>query len=291
MGSIANSLELTKTSWSVLRSEKQLTVIPLVSAVCSGVVMAAMGVGIFLTIRKVPATAASSTQHTTQTGSYQATPATYVVGVIGGILLSIIVTYFSAVLVSAAYSRLTGGDGDIGAAFARATSRFPQLLGWALINYTVGAVLRAVNERMGLLGRIFTRLLAFAWQVISWLAVPYIVIDGVGPITALKSSATALKKTWGENLVANVGLGIINLFVTLGAIVIFGAFALLNLWLVAIAVTLVYIAVASTILAALAGIYRTALFMYASSGTVPQGFDAQLLQGAFRTRTSRAGAL
>src|SRR5262249_3680995 len=161
-----------------------------------------------------------------------------------------------------------------------------QLFGWALINYTVGAVLRAVNERMGLLGRILTRLLAFAWQVVSWLAVPYIVIDGVGPITALKSSATALKRTWGENLVANIGLGIINLFVTLGAIVIFGVFALLNLWLVAIAVTLVYIAVASTILAALAGIYRTALFMYASSGTVPQGFDAQLLQGAFRTRTS-----
>src|SRR5262252_1383906 len=101
MGSISNSLQLTKTSWSVLRSEKQLTVIPLVSAVCSGVVMAAMGVGIFLTIRQVPASATSSTLHTTQTGSYQATPATYVVGVIGGILLSIIVTYFSAVLISA----------------------------------------------------------------------------------------------------------------------------------------------------------------------------------------------
>ena len=35
--------------------------------------------------------------------------------------------------------------------------------------------------------------LSFAWNILSWLAVPYIVIDGLGPVDALKASAESLK--------------------------------------------------------------------------------------------------
>jgi hypothetical protein len=299
MGRISNSLQLAKTSWDVLRSDKRLTIIPVISAACSGVVMAAMGVGIFATVKRIEPSAASETFRTTQTGlssaaaqaGYQPTPATYVVAIAGGLLLSIIVTYCTAALISAAHARLTGADGSIGAAFARATSRFPQLLGWAIINYTVGMVMRAINERAGIIGRLLTSALTLAWTVISWLTIPYIVIDGVGPISALKQSTTALKRTWGENLIANIGLGIINLFIFLGAVVLFAVFAIPGLWLVSVVVTLVYIAVAATIMSALTGIYRTALFMYASSGTVPMGFDQELLANAFRVRQRKLGVV
>jgi hypothetical protein len=151
--------------------------------------------------------------------------------------------------------------------------------------------MRTIDERAGIIGRVLTSFLTLAWTVISWLAVPYIVIDGVGPISALKQSTTALKRTWGENLIANIGLGIINLFVFLGAVVLFALFAIPGLWLIGVVVTLVYIAVAATIMSALTGIYRTALFMYASSGTVPLGFDQQLLDGAFRVRQRRLGVI
>jgi hypothetical protein len=289
MGKIANSMQLAKTSWAVLREDKQLVVVPVVSAACSAVVMAAMGVGIWATVKDTGqvANAANTTVRTTATGygGYQPTPATYGVTLLGYLVLSIIVTYFTAALIAGAHEKLTGGQFTLGGAFGKANSRLPQLLGWAVINFTVGTILRMVGERGGIIGRILVSLLSFAWTVVSWLAVPYIVIDGAGPIDALKQSAGSLKRTWGENLTANIGLGIINLFVMLGAIALFAVFAVPGLWLVGIVVTLVYIAVAATILSALTGIYRTALFMYASTGTVPVGFDQQLLEGAFRKKT------
>jgi hypothetical protein len=273
----------------VLREDKQLAVVPVVSAACSAVVMALMGIGIWATVKDTgqAANATNTTLRTTTSGygGYQPTPTTYVVTFAGYLLLSIIVTYFTAALIAGAHEKLTGGRVTLGGAFAKASSRLPQLLGWALVNFTVGTILRMVGERGGIVGRILVSLLSFGWTVVSWLAVPYIVVDGVGPIEALKQSAGSLKRTWGENLSANIGLGIINLFVMLGAIALFAVFAVTGLWLVGIVLTLIYIAVAATILSALTGIYRTALFMYASTGTIPVGFDQQLLEAAFQTKT------
>jgi membrane protein implicated in regulation of membrane protease activity len=45
-----------------------------------------------------------------------------------------------------------------------------------------------------------------------------------------------------------------------------------------------WIVVASTVIAALSGIYRTALYRFASTGEVPQDFTGVDFQGAFRPR-------
>jgi hypothetical protein len=285
-------MQLAKTSWGVLREDKQLAVIPVVSAACSAVVMAVMGIGIFATVHttsQVPNATRTTVQGTVNGfDTYSATPLTWVVVIAGYLVLSIVVTFCTAALIAAAHEKLTGGEPTIGGAFGTAASHFPQLLGFALINFTVGLILRAIADQ-GIVGQIAASLLNFAWTVVSWLAVPFIVINDVGPIDALKQSAEALKRTWGENLTANIGLGILNLFVMLGAVVLFAIFALPGLWLVGIVVTLVYIAIAATILSALSGIYRTALFMYAVSGTVPQGFDQEVMEAAFRTKKKRMG--
>ena len=204
MGKIGNSMQLAKTSLGVLREDKQLAVVPVVSAACSAVVMALMGIGIWATVKDTgqAANATNTTLRTTTSGygGYQPTPTTYVVTLAGYLLLSIIVTYFTAALIAGAHEKLTGGQVTLGGAFAKASSRLPQLLGWALVNFTVGTILRMIGERGGIVGRILVSLLSFGWTVVSWLAVPYIVVDGVGPIEALKESAGSLKRTWGENL-------------------------------------------------------------------------------------------
>ena len=57
---------------------------------------------------------------------------------------------------------------------------------------------------------------------------------------------------------------------------------------VGIALLVVWIAVSSTIIATLNGIYRTALYLYAD-GRAVQGFDQETLAGAFRPRTNVFG--
>lgn len=282
-------MALLKTSWAVLKSDKELAVIPILSAFFTVVVAGLMGLGVWATINKVPSTSVNMFEGTsTRTTGYQQTPATYAVIVLGYILLSMVVTFFTASLMAGAHERLTGGNPTLGSAFGKAASRFPQLLGWALINATVGLILRSLAERGGIVGQIFASLLNFAWTILTWLAVPFIVIDGFGPFEALKRSGEALKKTWGENLIANAGFGLLSLVVSLAAIVVGGLFFLVGLPLVGITIGVVIILISSVIISALTGIYRTALFMYASTGYVAQGFDAQVLQGAFRQKRFKA---
>ena len=284
MGKIQNSMQLLKTSWGVLKTDKHLATIPVISAFCSAAVMAAMGVGIFATISKVPARSTNPLDGSVTSTQYQQTPATYIVIVAGYVLLSVVVTFFTAVLMAGAHERLTGGTPTLGSAFAKASTRLPQLLGWALINATVGLVLRSIAERGGILGQLIASTINFAWNVVSWLAVPFVVIEGLGPFAALKRSAEVLRKTWGENLAANIGFGFINLLVMLVAISIGALFIAVGLWMVGIVLALVIITVGAVIVSALTGIYRTALFMYAATGYVPQGFDQQTLQAAFRNK-------
>jgi hypothetical protein len=283
-----NSMALLKTSWGVLKQDKELAVIPVVSALLSAAVMGLMGLGLWATVKQVPVTTRTPTDTTTfDHTTYQPTATTYLVMVAGYVLLSIVVTYCTAALVAGAHERLTGGTPGLGRAFAKASSRLPQLLGWAVINATVGLVLRSLAERGGIFGQIAASLLNFAWTVVSWLAIPFIVINGAGPIDALKESGVVLNKTWGENLVANVGFGLVNFAVMLVALAIGAVFVVAGLPLVGIVLALVLIAVAATIMAALSGIYRTALFLYAANGYVPAGFDPQLLANAFRTKRLR----
>lgn len=289
MGRISNSIELLKTSWGVLKTDKHLAVIPIISAFCSAVVMILMGAGAFATINKTPVRGTNPFDGTVTSTQYQQTPATYIVIVLGYVLMSFVVTFFTAALMAGAHERLTGGSPSLGSAFAKASTRLPQIFGWALINATVGLILRSIAERGGIFGQLLASTLNFAWNVVTWLAVPFIVIEGLGPFAALKHSAEVLRKTWGENLAANVGFGFINLLVMLTAIAIGAVFVAVGLPIVGIALAIVLIAIAAVIISALTGIYRTALFMYAATGYVPQGFDPQILQNAFRKR--RLGGL
>lgn len=282
-------MALLKTSWGVLAKDKELAVIPILSAFFTLVITGLMGVGAWATIRKAPTPSTSLFEGTTTTStSYQQTPATYVVIILGYILISVAVTFFTASLMAGAHERLTGGSPTLGSAFGKAASRFPQLLGWALINATVGYILRSLAERGGIFGAIIASLLDFAWTILSWLAVPYIVIEGLGPFDALKQSATALKKTWGENLIANAGFGLLSFVIALFAFAIGTVLWVVGLPFVGIGVALAMILVSSVIISALTGIYRTALFMYASNGYIANGFSPEMLHAAFRPKRFKA---
>ena len=82
-----------------------------------------------------------------------------------------------------------------------ATSKMGTIAGYALIAATVGMILRAIQERVGFIGRIIVGLLGVGWTVATYLVVPVLVTRDVGPIDAVKESAGWLKKTWGENVI------------------------------------------------------------------------------------------
>jgi Family of unknown function (DUF6159) len=184
--------------------------------------------------------------------------------------------------------RFDGKAPTVGDGWRIASARSGRILGYALIAATVGMILRAIQERVGFLGRFVVGLLGVGWTVATAMVVPVLVSHDVGPIDAVKESAGLLKKTWGENVIGRGGLGLAFLVVYLGIIV--GAIALLAgaVWVgsVALVVTLAIATVATLVLtalahAALSGIYAAALYRYATTGSAGTGFDSGALQTAF----------
>ncbi|MEZ5141622.1 MAG: DUF6159 family protein [Acidimicrobiales bacterium] len=275
-GRFSNSMDLLKSSWAVLKADKELTAIPVLNGVLASIIAVAMGAGVFLTVNRT---------YVPRTGQYEYTagPITYVVGILGYFLITLVVTFFTGALVAGAYQRLTGGDPSLGSAFGAASRRFPQLLGWALLAGTVGYLLRALRERAGIFGFLLGGLLEFAWEVITWLAVPAIIVEGNGPITTLKTSASLLKRTWGENLIGQFGFGLVGFLAILPGLLV-GGLITIAIPFVGIPIMILWVVAVSVVISTLTGIYRTALYCYATTGQAPQGFDQQVMAGAFRPK-------
>ena len=120
-----------------------------------------------------------------------------------------VIFFCNTALVGAAMIRLEGGDPTLRDGFRIAFDRLPQIIGYALIAATVGMILRWISERAGIVGQIIIGIIGFAWNIATFLVVPVLAVEKVGPIEAIKRSAGLLRRTWGEQLVGNAGIGIV----------------------------------------------------------------------------------
>ena len=216
-----------------------------------------------------------------------------------------VVIFFNAALIAAANEHFKGNPSGLAVGLRLASRRLPQILGWAVVAATIGTILQMISERSGIIGKIVISLVGMVWTIASYFAVPAVVIEGVGPIKALKLSVHTIKETWGESLVLAVGFYLIGTLITLvsvvcivgGAIMFtmgitgdtFGSAANYSLEALGVLVGLVGILtlVAWAILqGTLKGITQTALYRFAKTGEVPDGFDREHLEAAFKTRKS-----
>jgi Family of unknown function (DUF6159) len=286
MNRIQRSWVLAKSSWAVLKSEKALLWLPVLSFVFSAVVVGVFALAVWATLGK-------------ETGvngdhEYNANVITYLLGFCTYIGVAFVQTYFLAALCAGANERLQGRETNLGTALGIAQSRLHRILPWAILSATVSVIIQAIEERFGILGRVIGVVFGAAWNVVTFLSVPIIVFEDVGPITALKRSGHLLKQTWGENLMAQIGLGLIGLiaFIPGGIVIALGIVAgdmLVTIPLVAVGALL--LAVAISILSALSGIYRTALYRYAVDGQVPEAFASTDMAHAFGQRKGLGRAL
>jgi hypothetical protein len=200
-----------------------------------------------------------------------------------------VIFFANTALVGAAMIRLRGGDPTVGDGFRIAASRMGPILGYALIAATVGMILKAVSQKSRGLGRVIISLIGFAWNVATYLVVPVLAVENVGPIEAIQRSAALLRRTWGEQIAGNLGLGAIFTLVYLAVIVVLVPFFILALnaesavmIIAVIGLFVLALMVIGLIQSTLEGIYAAAVYQYATTGQVGVFFNEQLVRGAFR---------
>ncbi|MBD8899492.1 DUF6159 family protein [Rhodanobacter sp. DHG33] len=280
-GKFARSWALMKASTGVLRSDKSLLVFPLLAGVCSVIVAASFLVPVVLAM----------VGHHADVDERHFSPLYYVVLFAFYLVQYFVIAFFNTALVGVALARLRGEPASMADGFALARSRVGSIFGYALIAATVGLLLRMLQERLGLIGRFVVGLLGLAWTVATFLVVPVLASEGIGPMDAVKRSAELLKGTWGENLIGNAGLGVVFGLVIFLVVLLFGALmvgAAATQSVVAMALTGALAVVAFILLglvqSTLQGIYSAALYRYAEAGEVGGGFDQALLESAFRPK-------
>ena len=278
MESISRSWALVKASWRVLRSDKALVVYPIVSLLLTVVVMAVFALPMLL--------GGSFDRWSRQTSNIT----DYLLLFVFYIATYSVVIFCNAALVAAANIRLNGGDPTVRDGFRIAASRLPAIIAWAIVSATVGIVLRAIAERAGFLGAIVAGIIGFAWNVVTFLVVPILVIEGVGPIEAVRRSGGLLRRTWGEQIIGNFSIGLVIGLLILAVCVVGAGIAYLlfqvaaALGVIAVIALVVVVAALSLISAALSGIFTVALYRYASQGSAGQFFDQGTLAGAFKVK-------
>ena len=276
---LSRSWQLIKASAAVLKQDRKLILFPLISSMAMLAVLASFA---------IPVIGWAVFSGRSGAGAAVADSTFYTIGFLFYLTQYFIIFFFNAALVGAAMIRLDGGTPTLSDGLRLAASKWTSILGYAAIAATVGMVLRAVAERVGFLGRIITGLLGAGWTVATYLVVPVLVARDVGPVEAVKESALILKRTWGENLVGQAGLGVafalIQFFVlVLGVALVVGAATSDSAILIVLSLVLTIGAVLLSFLVhgALSGIYAAALYRFATQNGNSQGFDTDALRSAF----------
>lgn len=279
MGRFARSWGLIKASAAVLRSDRDLLVFPLLSAIGTLLVLATFVVplgfaGAFVDM-----------------ADKQAPVWLWPIAFLFYLSQYFVIFFFNAALIGAARIRLDGGTPTVGAGLRIAASRWTAILGYAAIAATIGLILRMIQQRAGFIGRSVVGLLGLAWTVATFLVVPVLVNENIGPVDAVKRSTELLKRTWGENLVGNVGIGFVfGLIMILWILLAVGLVTLavqsqsMIVTSAAIVLAVIGVMLLGLVQAALQGVYAAALHRYATEGDAGAGFESALIADAFKLK-------
>lgn len=280
MGRIKHTLELAGSSWRVLKADKELVLLPVLSLIATAIVAVS-----FLWPILSSCTDTIGAKDACELGG-----ADYVIMAVAYVTLAFITIFFNTALVHAANQRMDGGDPTVGSAIRGALSKVHRILPWAIVSATVSIILRSLEQRAGMIGRIVIGFIGVAWSLVTFLVIPVFVIEDIGVVDAVKRSGELFKRSWGENVAAQVGFGLLGFLVAIPGIAVIwlgitagGAAAI-----VAIAIGVFWILLTSLVLTALNGIFQTALYRYAS-GMDTGAFDGNL-STAFAPRAPRGFA-
>ncbi len=277
MNSISRGFRLAKASWQVVREDRELLWLPVISFFCSMIVMAvfalgALGIGL------------------PENQSSQISPALYVLGFVMYVALAFVSIYFNAAVIGTAMKRLQGEDASIHDGLALARQHIGKIFVWAVITATVGMILRSLQERAGILGRIVLGIVGIAWTVLTFFVVPVLLFEPVGVGDAIKRSGSIFRQRWGETFVGNGTIGIAIFLVSIPVLIVGGLIATVVPAL-GIVLLVVAIGILMAIGSATTGVFNAALYRYATTGETSGAFTQEDMAASFRPKRGGGGGL
>lgn len=285
MGRFQRSLDIAKTSFKIVKEEKELIIFPILSIIFSSV---------FLLIIAIPFLLTSFLNSSSSSGFSLIHIIMLFIIYFG---LAVIATFFNFCVVYTAAEKFSNNEARFRKTISFAFTKIPQIIKWALLSATVGvllAVIKGFARKAKGVGSIalsfFGWILSVSWSIATIFVIPIMVYKNLGPISAVRESISTLKKTWGEKIIGTIGIGLISFIVILIEILI-ALIITIPLFFLSVtigvisAVIFLLIIISTFILFGIAGqIYDTALYVYAETGIVVSDYNEEDLKGAFKIK-------
>jgi len=277
MGKIGRGWQLAKMSLRIIRKDKEILVFPVLSGLITLLILGSFFAGTFFTV------GLSGLEDSSSSWAFYAF---FIVFYFVAFFVSI---FFNAAIIGCATIRMNGGDPTIRDGVRIAGQNVGRILMWALFTATVGLIIRAIQERVGFIGKLIMGAIGVAWTIVTYFVVPVLIYEHVGPWAAVKRSASILKGTWGEALVGNLGLGVIFFLAMLPGVIVLllGIYGLVA-WgiaagIVILALAIVYILVIGIVASAAEAVLVAALYRFATTGQVSEEFQGFAFEKPFVT--------
>lgn len=202
-----------------------------------------------------------------------------------------VATFFNVAFYNEILEALSGRPVSLARGLKFACSRWKAILMWTLFAGMIGLIIKAIEQRFDLVGKIIARLVGAAWSIASVFVIPVIVRDeeSVNPLVMLKKSATILTRTWGEGLIGFIGMGAINLVVMIGSLIVIVATGIIsaklnNFWLLGsvLACWVVMMIGWSYLMNVASLVFKSALYLYAAEGIISEPYDQELLDSSWK---------
>jgi hypothetical protein len=280
---LRRSYHIFRESLSVLAKDKEILVFPLLSGI---ITMAVLGSMIFGGV------VSGFFQRWEATGdhSLEGNLIGYAVLFVWYFVSWFIVLFFNVAVIHCAKIRLDGGDPTVADGFRASMQHIGRIAAWALISASVGLILRIIADRAKFLGKIISSILGAAWAVATYFIVPVMIFEKRSLRESVRQSIDLIKRTWGESLIAAGGIGAFTMLLILPSLAmpIVGLLIGVEAFLGGLLAMIVYCIALAIVSSALAGIFRTALYLYAAEGRTPEGFNPEYVEHAFAAKGGKA---
>jgi len=261
-------LSIAGASFRVLLAHPQLVIFPLISTTAMGALLLTAGRALAI--------------------GHKANPSDFspVIALLGLYMTVLFITvFFNAALVSCVRDAFYGRPVALRSGFATALSHISLILRWTVFCLTIGLVLAALRDflrKFGILGMLAGAAAEFSWTIMTYMAVPILVMEDCGPVQCLERSSELVKKNWGTAIGVEAGMGLLyGLSVVPGVVAFLFAFAGEIPLLYVLVASAIYLPIVLASITALDMIFRTGVYVYAVTGQVPPAVEDGLVQGAF----------
>lgn len=180
---------LALISWSILRSDRRLLIFPAISAIVN---LMLGGVAFGLAVHWIGRSRGTILAAT----------------IIGAYPIAFVSFFCGVALAAMLDARANGQPAEPAHGWAVARSRLPVIVGWTLLTCTVGAVLRVLEERVPLGGKIAAYLADLTWSLATLFAVPVLAYENLGPVATLRRSKSLFRQRWAEGVSGQVAIGL-----------------------------------------------------------------------------------